>query len=131
MGEQQMVLRRPPFGSKVKSAHDMGRENKVLSALSKSYSKAPKPLIYTEDESIIGAPFYIMERVNGVILRNNRGFDNCTDCVDVLDKWSNNTLYKKVESKKIDKTNIKLIPYYAWSNRGKSDMSVWLPVNWN
>lgn len=69
-----MVLRRPPFGSKVKSAHDMGRENKVLSALSKSYPKAPKPLIYTEDESIIGSPFYIMERVNGIILRNNRGF---------------------------------------------------------
>lgn len=74
LGEQQMVLRRPPFGSKVKSAHDMGREYKVLSALSKSYNKAPRPLLYTEDTSIIGAPFYIMERVQGIILRRDGGF---------------------------------------------------------
>lgn len=73
LGEKEMVLRRPPFGTKVKSAHDMGREYKVLSALSNSYTKAPKPLIYTEDESIIGAPFYIMERVRGVILRSSTG----------------------------------------------------------
>lgn len=73
-GGRQMVLRRPPFGSKVKSAHDMGREHKVLTALSESYGKAPKPLIYTEDESIIGAPFYIMERVEGTILRKGSGY---------------------------------------------------------
>ena len=73
LGEQQLVLRRPPFGTKVKSAHDMGREYKVLSALSKSYDKAPKPLLYTEDESVIGAQFYVMERVQGVILRSKKG----------------------------------------------------------
>lgn len=73
LGEQQLVLRRPPFGSKVKSAHDMGREYKVLSALSKSYSKAPKPLVYTEDPAIIGAPFYVMEKIEGVIIRNSMG----------------------------------------------------------
>ncbi len=69
LGEQLFVLRRPPFGANIKSAHDMGREYKILSALSKTYSKAPKPLLYTEDENIIGAPFYVMERVQGVILR--------------------------------------------------------------
>ena len=73
LGDQQLVLRRPPFGSKVKSAHDMGREYRVLSTLSKSYNKAPTPLLYTEDETIIGAPFYIMERVQGVILRKAKG----------------------------------------------------------
>jgi aminoglycoside phosphotransferase (APT) family kinase protein len=73
LGEQQLVLRRPPFGAKIKSAHDMGREYKVLNALSKSYAKAPKPLIYTEDESVLCAPFYVMERVHGVILRSNKG----------------------------------------------------------
>ncbi|MEZ4885136.1 MAG: phosphotransferase family protein [Chitinophagales bacterium] len=73
LGEQQMVLRRPPFGANVKSAHDMSREYKVLSALSKSYKKAPKPLIYTNNESIIGAEFYVMERVQGVILRGDGG----------------------------------------------------------
>jgi len=73
VGEKEMVMRRPPFGAKIKSAHDMGREHKVLSALSKGYKKAPTPLAYCEDESIIGAPFYVMERVKGVIIRHNMG----------------------------------------------------------
>ncbi len=69
LGELELVLRRPPFGAKIKSAHDMGREYKILNALSKSYTKAPRPYLYCEDESVIGAPFYAMERVQGVILR--------------------------------------------------------------
>ena len=73
LGQQELVLRRPPFGSKVKSAHDMGREYKVLSALSQSYRKAPRPLVHCEDEAVIGAPFYVMERVQGVILRSAKG----------------------------------------------------------
>lgn len=65
------VLRRPPFGAKdIKGGHDMGREYKILSALGASgYRKIPKPVIYTEDEAVMGYPFYIMERVEGVILR--------------------------------------------------------------
>jgi aminoglycoside phosphotransferase (APT) family kinase protein len=70
LGGREMVLRRPPFGSKVKSAHDMGREYHVLSRLHAVYP-APRPLLYCTDESIIGAPFYVMERVRGVILRRN------------------------------------------------------------
>lgn len=69
LGEQQFVLRRPPFGAKIKSAHDMGREYRILSGLMDSYSKVPRPLVYCTDEAIIGAPFYVMERVEGVILR--------------------------------------------------------------
>ena len=70
LGEKQMVLRRPPFGSKVKSAHDMGREFHVLSMLHTAYP-APTPILHCTDESVLGAPFYIMERVRGVILRRN------------------------------------------------------------
>src|SRR5476651_1013548 len=70
LGEQEMVLRRPPFGSKVKSAHDMGREYHVLSKLHAAYP-TPRPLLYCTDESVLGAPFYVMERVRGVILRRN------------------------------------------------------------
>jgi aminoglycoside phosphotransferase (APT) family kinase protein len=66
---REMVLRRPPFGSKVKSAHDMGREHRVLSRLSPVYPKAPRPIAYCEDASVLGAPFYLMERVRGVIVR--------------------------------------------------------------
>ena len=68
-GTEEWVLRRPPFGSQVKSAHDMGREYRVLSGLSKVFSPAPRPLVFCEDESILGAPFYVMERRRGLILR--------------------------------------------------------------
>jgi aminoglycoside phosphotransferase (APT) family kinase protein len=66
---REMVLRRPPFGSKVKTAHDMAREHRVLSRLSPVYPKAPRPIAFCEDTSVLGAPFYLMERVRGVIVR--------------------------------------------------------------
>lgn len=68
-GDMEMVLRRPPFGNRVKSAHDMGREHRVLSGLQTAYPLAPRPYLYCEDEEVLGAPFYIMERRRGVILR--------------------------------------------------------------
>src|SRR5579864_5953942 len=71
LGDRQMVLRRPPFGSKVKTAHDMSREYRVLSKLHLVYSQAPKALLYCEDASVIGCPFYLMERILGIILRRN------------------------------------------------------------
>jgi aminoglycoside phosphotransferase (APT) family kinase protein len=70
LGDQEMVLRRPPFGSKVKTAHDMGREYHVLSKLHSAYP-APRPLLYCTDESVLGAPFYLMECVHGIILRKD------------------------------------------------------------
>ncbi len=69
-GSNEFVLRKPPFGANIKSAHDMGREFKVLSLLEPVYDKIPKPLVYCEDESVIGSPFYVMERIKGIILRN-------------------------------------------------------------
>ena len=71
LGDQKMVLRRPPFGSKVKSAHDMGREFRVLSKLHAFYAPAPKVLLYCDDESVLGAPFYVMEPISGIILRRD------------------------------------------------------------
>jgi len=70
LGERELVLRRPPFGAKIKSAHDMQREHQILSALYPLYPKAPRPLVYCANDSIIGAPFYLMERLEGIILRN-------------------------------------------------------------
>lgn len=69
IGDQEFVLRRPPFGSKVKSAHDMSREWRIFQALHTIYPKVPKPVVFCEDESIIGAKFYLMSRIKGVILR--------------------------------------------------------------
>jgi aminoglycoside phosphotransferase (APT) family kinase protein len=68
-GGAEYALRRPPFGSKVKSAHDMGREVRMLSALAKVAPWAPRPILSCDDESVIGARFYLMERRRGVVLR--------------------------------------------------------------
>jgi len=77
IGNRDLILRRPPVGSKVKSAHDMSREFRILSALHPVYPPAPRPLAYCTDPEVIGAPFYVMERIKGVILRGNKpaGFD--------------------------------------------------------
>jgi aminoglycoside phosphotransferase (APT) family kinase protein len=67
-GGGEWVLRRPPFGSKVKTAHDMGREYRILSGLA-GHFPAPRPLLLCSDESVMGAQFYVMERLRGVIPR--------------------------------------------------------------
>jgi aminoglycoside phosphotransferase (APT) family kinase protein len=66
---RELVLRRPPFGSQVKSAHDMGREYRVLSRLHQAYNAAPKVILYCDDLSVLDAPFYLMEPIRGIILR--------------------------------------------------------------
>jgi aminoglycoside phosphotransferase (APT) family kinase protein len=71
LGAREMVLRRPPFGSKVKSAHDMGREFRVLSRLHAHYPPAPRVLLFCDDAAVLGAPFYLMEPIHGVILRKD------------------------------------------------------------
>jgi aminoglycoside phosphotransferase (APT) family kinase protein len=71
LGDREVVLRRPPFGSKVKTAHDMGREYRVLSKLHSAYPEAPKVLLFCDDESILGAPFYLTERIRGIIIRKD------------------------------------------------------------
>ena len=69
LDDRELVLRRPPFGTEVKSAHDMGREHRILAALRPVYARVPRPLLYCDDPAVLGAPFYVMERVRGVILR--------------------------------------------------------------
>ncbi|MDQ3032946.1 MAG: phosphotransferase family protein [Myxococcota bacterium] len=68
-GDREIVLRRPPAGVKIASAHDMSREHRILSRLHAVWPKAPRTIAFCEDESILGAPFYVMERIPGVILR--------------------------------------------------------------
>lgn len=68
---QELILRRPPAGTKAKGAHDMGREYNLQKALKPVYSKVPTMLGYTNDESIIGAEFYVMEKLNGIIPRKH------------------------------------------------------------
>jgi aminoglycoside phosphotransferase (APT) family kinase protein len=91
-GEREYVLRRPPFGSNVKSAHDMGREVAVLSKLAPVYPRAPHVIAYCDNPETLGAPFYLMERRRGVIIRKDlpTGLDHyriahlCEELVDAL-----------------------------------------------
>ena len=68
---REMILRRPPFGKKPKSGHDMSREYRILKALKPLFRYCPEPLVYTEDPAVMGCPFYVMERIHGLIIRKN------------------------------------------------------------
>lgn len=71
-GEQQWVLRTAPPGAQVRGAHDMGREFRILSSVYPVFPKVPKPWRFCEDESVLGRPFFLMERVEGEILRGRQ-----------------------------------------------------------
>ena len=69
-GTRELVLRRPPLGVDIAHAHDMGREHGILAGVGRVWDKVPRVLAMCDDLSVIGAPFYIMERVRGLILRD-------------------------------------------------------------
>jgi len=67
--DRDLVVRRQPFGEIAPGAHDMKREHRALSGLSPVFDRAPRVFAYCEDESVIGAPFIVMERRSGVVVR--------------------------------------------------------------
>lgn len=91
---REMVLRRPPFGANIATAHDMEREFKVLSMLKGHYPKIPNPVAYCEDNEVLGAPFYLMDRAKGVILRAKppKGVDLSPEVMRGLSKAAVNNL---------------------------------------
>ncbi|MEU6081133.1 phosphotransferase family protein [Streptomyces sp. NPDC047108] len=68
-GTSRWVVRRPPLGHVLATAHDMRREHRVISALHPTDVPVPEPLLLCEDESVIGSPFYVMEFVEGTPYR--------------------------------------------------------------
>lgn len=93
-GNTELILRRPPHGKKAKSAHDMGREYKMLLALKPVYPYGPTPLVYCEDIAVMDAPFYVMERIQGIIPRKNfpKGLELTPEdagklCENFVDAW--------------------------------------------
>ncbi|HEV7682689.1 MAG TPA: phosphotransferase family protein [Pyrinomonadaceae bacterium] len=68
-GDDEFVLRRPPVGPVAPTAHDMPREYKLLSVINPHFPLAPRPVLLCDDSSIIGVPFYLMERRRGLIVR--------------------------------------------------------------
>jgi aminoglycoside phosphotransferase (APT) family kinase protein len=67
-GTREFVLRRPPLGPLAPGAHDMAREHRVLSVLWQAYPPAPRSYVLCEDDSIIGAPFHVLERRHGFVI---------------------------------------------------------------
>ncbi len=91
--KQDFILRRPPFGNIAKSAHDMLREAKIIDALKPVYPYVPKIISMCDDHSILGCDFYVMEKLNGIIPRQNMPKELTLDktqaralCLSVLDK---------------------------------------------
>jgi aminoglycoside phosphotransferase (APT) family kinase protein len=74
-GSTEYVLRRPPLGHVLATAHDMVREYTVISALGGTGVPVPRALLLCTDDSVLGAPFYLMERVRGEVLRTRRQTD--------------------------------------------------------
>ncbi|MFC9059375.1 phosphotransferase family protein [Streptomyces sp. NPDC057074] len=68
-GAARWVVRRPPLGHVLATAHDMKREHRVISALHPTDVPVPRPLLLCEDEDVVGAPFYVMEFVEGTPYR--------------------------------------------------------------
>ncbi len=69
-GAEEYVLRRPPLGPVPPKAHDMAREFRVLDAVHPHFPEAPRVVLLCEDPSILGAPFFLMERRHGIVLRD-------------------------------------------------------------
>jgi aminoglycoside phosphotransferase (APT) family kinase protein len=93
-GGPSYILRMPPRGAKAKSAHNMEREFRILETLKPVYPYVPTPLVYCGDEQVIGNPFYLMERLEGIIPRRDmpKGIQMtpaaCKQlCENALDAW--------------------------------------------
>lgn len=92
-GTRTWVLRRPPLAHVLATAHDMGREFRVMSALAASPVPVPGTVLLCRDDTVIGAPFYLMEKVDGTVYRTARDTvaftpaqarDLATKLIDVL-----------------------------------------------
>lgn len=79
--DREWVLRRPPLAVYLPTAHDVMREYRVLSALKDTQVRSPSPVLACEDEEVLGAPFYVMERSHGDVLRTDipESLDNPED----------------------------------------------------
>src|SRR5690348_15836169 len=74
LGRDECVLRRPPRGPVAPSANDMNREFRILSRLWQAFCPAPRAMFFCDDASIIGAPFYVLERRKGVVVTLRQPF---------------------------------------------------------
>ncbi|QND52640.1 phosphotransferase family protein [Phyllobacterium sp. 628] len=112
--QHDLILRRPPSGTKAKSAHDMGREYTVQKSLKPFYPAVPTMVGLCDDESVIGAQFYVMERIAGIIPRR-RMPDGVKLAATDTRYLCENMLDKLVELHRID------VPAAGLSSLGKGN----------
>jgi aminoglycoside phosphotransferase (APT) family kinase protein len=67
----ELVVRRPPLHGVLPTAHDMGREHRIIAALGPTPVPVPEALAYCDDADVIGAPFYVMSYVDGIVLNDD------------------------------------------------------------
>jgi aminoglycoside phosphotransferase (APT) family kinase protein len=87
--DADLILRRPPSGAKAKGTHDMGREHRIQQALAPVFPLVPEMVAHCHDEAVLGLPFYVMTRVDGVIPRRELGLALSAEQTSVLcgDVW--------------------------------------------
>ncbi|MED4878141.1 phosphotransferase family protein [Anoxybacillus geothermalis] len=107
-GEWEAVLRRPPFGPVPPKAHDMKRESTWLAEIHPLFPLAPKPFYFCEDESVIGSPFFVMERRHGVVIDSDFP-DDIHPTEDVCRGISETMVETLVQIHQIDYTKTRLV----------------------
>jgi aminoglycoside phosphotransferase (APT) family kinase protein len=98
---RELVLRRPPFGHRAKSAHDMMREARVMQALAPWYPYVPKVIALCDDLSVLDAEFFVMERIRGIIPRTNLPKGMTLDAADTR-QLCTHVIDKLIELHKVD-----------------------------
>ncbi|WP_223702300.1 phosphotransferase family protein [Sutcliffiella deserti] len=93
-GEWEAVLRKPPLGPVAPKAHDMEREFNILSEIHMLFPPAPKPLLFSANEDIVGSPFFIMERKHGVVL--DTSFPEETEVTEALCRNISHTMVDRL-----------------------------------
>lgn len=99
--DRELVLRKPPAGARVQSAHDMLREARVMAALKPHYPHVPRIFAICNDHAVLGSDFYVMERVSGIILRRDLPPEMGLDAVGVR-KLCTGFIDRLVELHKVD-----------------------------
>ena len=82
--DRELVLRRPPIGTKAVSAHDMKREFLIQSRLKPVYDLVPHVIALCEDHSILGSDFYVMDRIQGEIFRRDVPKDLSREDISIM-----------------------------------------------
>jgi aminoglycoside phosphotransferase (APT) family kinase protein len=112
-GQPDLVLRRPPAGAKARGAHDMRREHDVQAALAPVFPRVPAMVGLCTDEAVIGSEFYVMDKVDGVVPRQEFGVPVSPEQADALCDQALDTLVA------LHSVDVDAVPALAALGRGE------------